>query len=247
MSALLRTEALKARTGKAWWMLLVIFMPLTLMTCLGESIEGVDELKDGKMTEAALTAEIARQWFQMLLVTALFGAILVGREFSTRSIARSVLLSDSRNDLIRAKLIVGTAAGALYGLLAAAMAVASAWFFLVTNDLEPRWTTDVWTTVLGVLAVSVLAAPWGVLIGWICREQLVAVGAVIVLTLLVEPGLQALAPEVFNFPFTIALSSIYQDTKDGLLGVPIAVAISLAWLAAAGALAVVLTRRRDVL
>lgn len=246
MRALVRAEALKARTGKAWWVLLLIAIPWTLTVCLGESITGVDELKKGATTEAALTAEIARQWFGMLLFTALFGALLVGREFGTRSIARSTLLSKSREDLIRAKLAVGIAAGVLAGLLAVVLAVVSAWFFLVTNDLEPRWTGEVVTTLLGVFAVSVLAAAWGVLIGWICREQLVAVVAVLVLTLLVEPGLQAIAPHVFNFQFTIALSSIYQDTKEGLLSAEVAVVVCLAWLAGAGALAATLTRRRDV-
>lgn len=246
MSALVRVELLKARTGKAWWVLLVVAIPWTLTVCLGESITGVDELKKGATTEAVLMAEIARQWFQMLLFTALFGALLVGREFSTRSIARSVLLSPSRDDLVRAKLLVGIIGGVLYGLLATALAVASAWFFLLTNDLEPRWTSEVFTTLLGVFAVSVLAAAWGVLIGWICREQLIAVVTVLVLTLLVEPGLQAIAPDVFNFQFTIALSSIYQDTKEGLLAVPVAVAACFAWLAAAGAVALTLTRRRGV-
>ncbi len=227
-------------------MLLAVALPWTLTVCLGVSITGVDDLKKGATTEAALTAEIARQWFQMLLFSGLFGALLVGREFSTRSIARSTLLSRSRADLVGAKLLVGVAAGALYGLLAVVLAVASAWFFLATNDLEPQWTTDVVTTLLGVFAVSVLGAAWGVLIGWICREQLIAVVTLLVLTLLVEPGLQAIAPGVFNFQFSIALSSIYQDTKEGLLAVPVAVAVCLAWLAAAGTLALSLTRHRDV-
>lgn len=246
MRRLVHAEALKARTGKAWWLMLVIGIPWTLVVCLGVSVAGMEYIEKGATTEPALQAEIARQWFAMLLFTALFGTLLVGREFSTRSIARSTLLSESRNDLIRAKLVVGVASGAAYGLLAVALAFASMWFFFVTNDLELQWTTEVLTTLLGVFAVSVLAAAWGVLIGWICREQIVGVVAVLGLTLLVEPGLQAIAPDIFNFPFTIALSSIYQDTKDGLLAVPAAVAICFAWLAGAGALAVTLTRRMDV-
>lgn len=246
MGALLRAEALKARTGKAWWILLAIAIPWSLIVCLGESITGVDDIEKGATTQADLTAEIARQWFQMLLFTALFGSVLVGREFSGKSITRSALLTSSRTELIKAKVIVSIGAGAVYGLIAAALAVGSAWFFLVTNDLDPQWTSDLWTTVLGVFAVSVLAAPWGVLLGWIGREQIVAVGAVLGLTLLVEPGLQALSPDVFNFPFSIALSAIYQDTKEGLLSVPVAAVVSLAWLAAAGVAAVALTRRRDI-
>jgi len=246
MKRLVRAEALKARTGKAWWVMLVIAIPLALVTCLGVSIQGVDDLEKRATTEAELTAELALQWFQMLLFTSLFGALLVSREFGNRSIARSVLLSESRDRLLGAKLIVGVAAGALYGAVAVALAIASVWFFMVTNDVRPQWTSDVVATLAGIFAVCVLAAAWGVLLGWILREPLLAVAVVLILTLLLEPGLQEIAPDIFNWPFSIALSSIYQDSKEGLLAVPVAVAVSFAWLSAAATLAVTLTRRRDV-
>lgn len=247
MVDVLRAEWQKAWTGKAWWVLLAIAVPWTLLVCFGTATEYEDALAAGLTDPAAMTADQVKQWFQMLLFTALLGAVLVSREYQTRTISRSVLLSGGRGRLFRAKLIVGTAIGAGYGALAAALSVVSARYFLATVGVELTWTREATLTLLGVFAVSVLAAPWGVLIGWIVRSQVGAVALVLGLTLLVEPGLQRIAPELSAGTFSIALSAIYRDGKPELLAVPWAFVAVGAWLLAVGVLARYLLARRDIL
>lgn len=246
MRDVLRAEWMKAWTGKAWWVLPAIAVPWILLVCFGTTTEAEEAIAAGLVDPAAFTTELVKQWFQMLLFTALLGAVLVSREFHTRTIGRSVLLSGGRGRLFAAKLVVGTLVGAGYAALATGLAAPTAWFFLTTSGLPLTWTRETTLTLAGVFAVGVLGAPWGVLLGWIVRSQVGAVSLVLGLTLLVEPGLQRIFPELSSATFSIALSAIYRDGKPELLPVPWAFVAVAAWLLIAGLLGRHLLVTRDI-
>ena len=91
-----------------------------------------------------------------------------------------------------------------------------------------------------------MSGPWGVFIGWVCRNTAVAVGVLLVVTLMVDEALFAALPAVGRFTFTKAQSSIYLDGDPGLLPVWAAVVVVTLWLAALGAVASRLYGRRDL-
>lgn len=62
----------------------------------------------------------------------------------------------------------------------------------------------------------------------------------------VEPAIQRLVPDVAQFLFTIALSSVYRDGKPDLLPVGAALGVCAVWIAGLGLAARTSFFRRDV-
>jgi len=246
MRDLVAAEWRKAWTGRSWLVLLCCGTFMCLITSFGYASQGNQGIELGTASAASVTGDVVRSWMMMLLFAALFGAVVVGREFSAGTIGRSVLLSGGRARLFGAKLAVGTALGALSGLLAVALGLLSAWGTLSAYGRTPQWTGSNWLTVVGVFLCSLLAAPWGVFIGWLCRNQLASVATVLGLTLLVEPALQRLVPPVGKYLMTIAMSSVYRDPHTDLLSEPVALLVIAAWLVAAGLAARALVLSRDI-
>ncbi|MFI2431560.1 ABC transporter permease [Streptomyces sp. NPDC018693] len=247
MRNVLAGEWMKAWTGRTWLILAATGIFMSLLTSFGYASQGDEAVTLGRTTTAAVTDDMAQAWMMTFLMSAVFGGILVTREYHSGAIARSVLLSGGRLRLLSAKALVAAAVGLLNGLLAAGLAVLCAFTIPGHFGYSTDWTGHTTRIVLGVVTVNVLAAPWGALLGWIIRSQLATVVTVIALTLLVEPGLQQIAPKPAAYLPTIAMSSVYLDGKPELLSVPLALLVLAGWLAAAGTAARKLLLSRDVI
>ncbi|MEE6281375.1 ABC transporter permease [Georgenia sunbinii] len=242
--ALVQAELKKIWTGKMWWVLLVIAVPWCAY--IAYSFGVLETQEAGPVDPAALTRTVAQQWFQMHLFTSVLGVMAVTREYSSSTVARSVLLGGGRTRLFWSKTAAATIVAVLYGLLAVVLAVASAWVTLPLLDVEPVWSGELTLTLVGVLAASVLAAPWGAFLGWIFRNQVVAILVLLLLTLMVEPLLLQVNSEAFNWTFSVALQAIYRDPHEGLLAVPVAYAVAGAWIVLSGIVGYSILRSRDV-
>jgi hypothetical protein len=245
MRELIAAEWLKARTGRAWQVLLGIGVLFVLTSTFGLAAQGGDRVLAGQGDAAGLTRELVRNNFALLLFSALFGAVLVTREYSVGSISRSTLLG-GRSRVLTAKLAAGSVWGLLFGVIGIVLAAGSTWLLLTTRGIRPDWTSQTWSILVGVFAVTVLAAPWGVLLGWIIRNQVAAVAVLLGLSLLVDPLLQRLIPSVAKYLMTIAMSAVYQDEKADLLSIPAGLVVILGWLVAATVVARGLLRSRDI-
>ncbi|OEJ26164.1 hypothetical protein AR457_18455 [Streptomyces agglomeratus] len=246
MRDLITAEWRKATTGRTWWILAGLGVLMSLTSGFGFASQGDAAITTGAASPSAVTDDVVRAWMMTFLFSSLFGALLVTREYASGSITRSVLLSGTRGRLFAAKLTVATLSGVLYGLLAAALAALCAYATLNHFGHSPEWTTETTLIALGVLACNVLAAAWGAFLGWIVRHQTATVVLLMALTLLVDPGVQQLAPDVAKFLLTIAMSSVYRDAKPDLLSVPVALLVIGGWLTAAGFAARKLLFTRDV-
>jgi ABC-type transport system involved in multi-copper enzyme maturation permease subunit len=192
------------------------------------------------------TDDVVRDWMTMYLFAALFGALLVGREYASGTIVRSTLLAVRRSRLLAAKVIVGAAMGVLYGLLTVGAAVAAAFAVAASRHESPIWTDETGAILAGLVAVSILAAVWGVLLGWLLRRPLPAIAVLVVTAMGVEPALARLVPALAQFLPTVVLGAIYHDARPDLLPVPLAVLVFAGWLAVAGFAAHFLLRSRDI-
>lgn len=225
----LNCELLKLRTGRTWWLLLLGGVAMCAVTSIGFAGEaGAATVTGGP---SAHTAAVARTWMMLLLFAALLGASVVTREYAAGTLARTVLTTGSRGRVFLAKLVIGTGAGLAFGLVGAIGAVVSPAAVMHDPRYPVEWSAEATWTTVGIVASCVLAAAWGVAVGWIVRSATGAALAVVVVVLLVDPGLQRLVPQAASYLFTIALSSIYLDDKPSLLGVPAAVAVALCWIA----------------
>lgn len=247
MSDSLRAEWLKAWTGRTWLLLTAIGALMSLTTTLGYATDGAEQITGGLTTAAAVTDEGVRAWMMMFLFSSLFGAVSVTREYTSGAIGRSVLLGGGRNRLFSAKVLVAAAMGAISGALAVVLGAISTWGATASAGVPFTWTSETTLVAAGVFAVTVAAAPWGVLVGWLIRNQIGAVVTLMGLTLVVDPALQRLVPDAAKFLLTIAMSSVYRDGKPELLTVPLACLVIAAWLGAAGLLARKALLSRDVL
>ncbi|MTE21829.1 ABC transporter permease [Streptomyces sp. TRM43335] len=234
MRDLLGAEWLKAWSGRTWWIMAAVAVFMGLLGSSGATATADHQLAEGMTDNAAATAEVIRSWFSVLLASLLFGGVFVSREYGTGAVNRSVLLSGGRTRLLLAKTIVGTAMGVLFALLAVLLAPLSLWAFFGMFGLEAEWTREATLTLVGVFAVIVLAAPWGVLLGWVIRHQAATVATLLVVTLFVDETLFALLPEVGRFTMQISMGSVYRDGKEEALSIPWALLVITGWLALAG-------------
>ncbi|MFF5502533.1 ABC transporter permease [Streptomyces roseolus] len=246
MGEVLRAEWLKAWSGRTWWIMAALGVFLGLLGASGAAAVADQRLDEGATDAAAATAELIRSWFSVLLATVLFGAVFVSREYGSGAINRSVLLSGGRTRLLVAKTLVGSAMGVVFALVTAALAPLSLWGFFEMFGIEPVWSREATLTLVGVFAVVALAAPWGVLLGWIIRNQAATVTAVLVVTLFVDETLFRLVPSVGRFTMGIAMGAVYRDGKPEMLSIPLALLVIAGWLALAGFVARRLLVSRDI-
>lgn len=246
MRELIRAEARKITTGTTIWTLAVVGISLGALFTEGFTQEARTLLDAGVSDAPTQTSVIVRSWMAMTLVSAILGALLVTREYTSGSISRSVLVAGGRDRVLAAKLVVGTAGGAVFGALAAVLAVGVVQFAMPRAGAEVAWTQDATLTALGIFGTTTLSATWGVLMGWIIRSQIGSVLAIVGLTLLIEPGVQAVAPRVAAFLFTIAMTGVNLDGKPDLLSIGGSYVVLAGWLVVLGLVARALLVRRDL-
>lgn len=241
MRDLVAAARMRALTGKGWWLLAVGGVLMCVLAGAG-FLTTASQLSPRDATDG-----MVRLWFTLLLFSALFAANCVTRDYSSGAVGRSVLAAGRRQRMLAAGLVSSVEIGLAYGALAVALAAASPWLFLGRVDMQPAWTGHTTRILVGVFVVTVLAAPWGALVGWIARSQVVAAGLLLAQALLVDELVQHLAPSVGRFLLTTAMASVYGDVQPHLLSVPVALLVLAAWLAAAGWLAHRLVVARDAL
>lgn len=239
-------ELRKAFIGSTWYLMLLIGLGISALTVFGAAAE-TSEAAPGAVPAATATATTVRFWFMTLLGSGLFGVVFVSREFTTGSIARSVLLAGTRTRLFWAKSMVALAMGVLYaavviGVLFATLPVVGA----VAGE-DPVWSEEATRTVVGIAAVIVVSAPWGVVFGWLLRSSVVAVGVFLAVTLVVDEGLFRLAPALGRYTMQISMGAVFQDGKTEALEPVWGAVVMLAWLVVGSVAALVVLRRKDVL
>ncbi|PID97206.1 MAG: ABC transporter permease [Actinomycetales bacterium] len=163
------------------------------------------------LTPETLAGEIVRSWMTVFLFAGIFAALLYTRDAGSGGLARSVLAAGSRQRLFAVKMAAATIVGLGFGVLAVVGAVGSTFGLARWQQVDIEWTSEVTWTALGVFLTCPLAALFGLAVGMIVRNTAGAIGVLLVTTLLLEPGLQRLAPEQAKYLFTIALSGVYRD------------------------------------
>lgn len=239
-----RAELLKITTGRALLGTLVGGVLWCALTGYGYYTQGTEN--PAAMASGEVSADIVRAWMMMLLFSAIMCALVVTRDVSDGTLARSVLSYGGKGPVFLAKLLAALCTSALFALVAVGGAGVNYLVAAGSAETELLWTSESTKTLLGVFACIVLAGVWGLMAGWLVRNQTLAVLAIVVLVVGVEPAVQSFLPKVAQYLFTIALSSLYRDPKPDLLPLGVAFAVALLWIAVFAVAARVSLRRRDV-
>jgi len=247
MSRLFRAELLRLASGRMLPALLVVAAFLNALAIVGNAGPLVDGVHAGQTTLAATSHDLLRLGFGALLFATLYGAMIITSEYRHGSIARSVFNAGAPERLMVSKALGALVGGIAFGIAGAASAFGAAAIVLTVHGESLVLDRESVLILVGVFAVSALAAPWGMLIGWIVRSQTGALGGIMAWTLLAESAILALAPSVARFLPGGAESSIYRDfaTADTLL-CPWGFVLFAGWIALAAVAATVVTRRRDL-
>ena len=156
---------------------------------------------------------------------------------------------------LASKTLAFAAAGALLSVLVSVFVAILGVSILSFRDLPLPNAGDVLVQDLRNAMVAALLAAFGVGLGALVRNQVVAVVGLLVLLLAIEPTLQALAPSVGRYgPFS-SLPTAAADIPADAAGIPgevdllspgLAVLAMLGWITAAFAAGAALLRARDL-
>jgi ABC-2 type transport system permease protein len=239
MSALLRAELLKLRTTRTFAALVAtaVVLSLTLVT-LTASL-GDDFAQDDLRT---LFASDFTGFFVLLL-----GAIAMSGEWRHRTITSSVLAAPDRVRLLAAKTLSYAVAGVVLSLVVTAVIALLGTLILSSRGEPTLGAVDLVDVLWRNLTVAALLGALGVGVGAVLRNQVMTVVGLVVGAVVLEPTILQLAPEVARFgPLMGAPSGILDLPGDEVLAPGVAVAVSVAWAAAAFAAAVGVLRSRDL-
>jgi len=239
----LRAELRRALQGRQLLSLAIGAAVLCLIT----SYALAAQMQSGSSTQspAELTEGQVRSWMMTFLLAGIFGSMLFTRDARTGALTRAVLIS-SRGTVFGAKIVVSALAGLGFGALAAVLAVSTTYGIDIALGVPHVWTAEATAIVTGIVVCCVLAAVFGFFVGVLARNGTLTLLILLLQTLLVDPGLQRIWPNVAKFLFTIALSSVYRDVLPDLLPLAAGAAVAVVWVLVLGGLAWVRFSRKDV-
>ena len=243
MRVLLQAELLKLRTTRTFAALMGSALALSLLLVVLTTTLGSD------YTEEDVREAFFSDFTGLFIL--LLGVVGMAGEWRHRTITGAILAAPDRVRFTAAKLLAYAVAGVVLSLVVTLAIMLVGTVLLSSRDEPTLGAGDLADILWRNALIAALLGAFGVCIGGLVRNQVVAVVGVLVVSFAVEPALLGLVPDVGRFgPTAGAPSGItgvepFDDDAD-LLGLPAAVGTMLAWLALGfGATAAVL-RRRDL-
>lgn len=241
MTPLLRAELLKLRTTRTFFALVGSALALSLLvvaltTLLDDGLRE-DEVRD------LFTADFSGLFILLLGVMGMAG------EWRHRTITSTVLAAPDRLRLLAAKTLAYAAAGVVLSLIVTVAIMAVGTLILSARGETTIGVGDLADVLWRNLVVAALFGAFGVGIGGLIRNQVVAIVGLLVFSFAVEPTVLALAPDVGRFGPTSGapngIVGISFDDED-TLAPGIAVLVMVAWVGTAFAATAALLRSRDL-
>jgi ABC-type transport system involved in multi-copper enzyme maturation permease subunit len=239
MNALLKAELLKLRTTRTFAVVVGISALFSMMLAvLGATVE-----KD-------ITAHELFTNNSITYVIVLLGAIGMTGEWRHRTITSTILASPDRVRLLSAKAIASAAAGVVLVFLVSALTMIAGTIALKASGHATLGAGGLADVLWRNLAVAAVLGPFGVAVGAIGRNQIVTVVGLIAVASFLEPQLFAASHAVGQFgPLAETPSAVLGGSSaatDGMLAAGPALAVMVAWAAAAFGVAAIRLRNRDL-
>jgi ABC-type transport system involved in multi-copper enzyme maturation permease subunit len=247
VNQLLQAELLKLRTTRTF-VTLAAFAVGTSMLVAGLVAALTEPTRDSVLVD--VYASDTSSFFILILA-----AVGISGEWRHRTITSSLLAAPDRLRFLTAKSIAFAAAGTVLSLLTAVAVAATGTVVLTLRDLPLPDLGELLAQVGRNAALAALLGAFGVGIGALIRNQIAAVVALLVMAMVVEPTVLALAPEVGRYGPLGALSAgaaglpndaVGIPDEVGLFGVVPSILLLLAWIGVAFTTAAGLFVRRDL-
>jgi ABC-2 type transport system permease protein len=244
MSPLLRGELLKLRTTRTFVTLVAVTVALSLVVVGLTTILGDDFTKAN--VRETFTFDFSSLFILLLGVTGMAG------EWRHRTITSSVLAAPDRVRLLAAKLISYAVAGAILSLIVTVALMALGTVILSARGETTLGGADLADILWRNLVAAALLGAFGVCIGGIVRNQIVAIVGLLVFAFALEPALLQLVPSVGRFGPTVGAPSGISGVNPGgdpdikLLAPGVAVLVMLGWVGLGFGITAWMLRRRDL-
>ncbi len=246
MRPLLHAELLKLRTTRTFAALAGAAVGTSLL--LAVLVAVLTEPTESSVLIDVFASDTSSLFILILAVVGVSG------EWRHRTIAGSLLAAPNRLRFLAAKTVAFAAAGLLLSVfISIAVAIAGSAVLGFRGLPLPEAGELVDLAARGAL-ISALLGAFGVCLGALVRNQLVAIVGVLLLLLFLEPLVVTLAPDYGRFgPFGALPTAITEISPEevglgdvALVAPGVGVLLMLAWIGAAFAAGGALLRRRDL-
>ena len=171
-------------------------------------------------------------------------------EWRHRTITSTVLAAPKRVRLLGAKLLSYAVAGAVLSLVVTVTAMVVGLLILSARGETTVGVADLADVLWRNLLVAALLGGFGVLVGGLVRNQVVAIVGLLIVTFALEPAIIGLIPEVGRFGPTVGapngiLGAEFFD-EDDPFSPGVALLVMLAWIGVGFAATAAMLRQRDL-
>jgi ABC-type transport system involved in multi-copper enzyme maturation permease subunit len=192
-----------------------------------------------------LSRDIATMGGIALLFTTLVGVLIATTEYRHGTITLTFLASPVREKVLAAKSGAALIASVLLVVPAALLPIVIAEIW-VGGRADYHFGGHEWQLAARVFLGGALVAMIGFFIGAILKRQLGAVILVLAWLVFLEPALRGLFPGTKDYLIGPAIGGVLGGSGNDVPSFGQSLAVVIAYLAVLGAVAVVLTRRRDI-
>jgi ABC-2 type transport system permease protein len=247
MTALLRAELLKLRTTRTFLALTAAAVGTSLLITVLVAL--LTEPTQDEVLSDVFTSDTSSLFITILAVIGITG------EWRHHTITSSLLAAPDRLRFLAAKTVAFAAAGLVLSLLISIAITVVGLIILTVRDLPTPDAGELIEQIARNAVVAALLGAFGVGIGALLRNQVVAVVGLLVVGFAVDPLVAALLPEVARFsPFSgLPIGITEVDPEDAglpddvdVLSPGLALLGMLAWIGAAFAAGAALLIRRDL-
>lgn len=242
---LVRAELRKLSTTKMPWGFLAVLAAIAVVNAVAVVVGTDMDGSKGFIATAEDQQSLMAFAANAMIVTGLFGAIAVAREYGHGTVVPTFLIAPHRYQAVLAQLTAVMLAGAVLGLVGAGLTIGAVALALPFTDYGFLVSTG---AVVQLLAASAFAgavgAGLGAGVGAVVRNLGGAVTVAVVLLFIVPPLAVQLVTEAASWipdTLTRVLSGV-----DDQVGVAAAVAALLVWAVVPAAIGLVAVQRRDV-
>jgi ABC-2 type transport system permease protein len=244
VTALLRAELIKLRTTRTFVVLTASALALSLLVVV------LSTTLDDDWTEREVRDLFFADFTGLFIL--LLGVMGMAGEWRHRTITSTVLAAPRRLRLLGAKTFSYAVAGLVVSLIVTVAIMAIGTLILSARDLPTADLGDLIDVLWRNLVVAAYLGAFGVCIGGLIRNQIVAIVGLLVLTFAIEPAIIGLLPEWGKFGPTSGAPNGFLELEDvfgegdELLSPALALLVMIGWVALAFTAAAARLERRDL-
>lgn len=242
---LLRSEIAKLRATPTMWWLLLGTTGLAVAATIG-AVVLAKTAGEPLGSEQAVRGYLHSVGSGSILVV-IAGIIGAAGEFRFGQADQTFISEPVRGRVIGAKVVVFVVLGAMFGVVAAAATLGSAWLAVRTQGQTVSFGADyVWSTLGGAVASAAVFGALGVGIGSLMRNQVSAIVATLAWLVILEPIVFQASAGVGKWLPGEAAQALRKIPEQGLLSMAAGAAVVGIWTLAVVAAGFWRTSHRDI-